>query len=206
MRLSLLILSITFCMSANAQITKGSTLLGGSLNFITGTNQGTAFNISAQYGKAYKTNSFHGFQIRFSHSHQNSTRGNGYSGGIFYRKYIPIVTGFYFFGEANFDLGYNKLSSGFSDPAATSNKITTYYGSVSLIPGLSYAVNSKLHLEIAFSNLASLSYAHQEYKSTTGGVSSSNNENIFQLNTSTQLNSLSNIQFGFRLLLQKKAK
>ena len=127
-----------------------------------------------------------------------------YSGGIFHRKYIPIFKHLYFFGEANLNVGYSKLTSGFSGSYLSNTQITYYYGSVSLIPGLSYAVNSKLHLEIAFSNIASLYYSYHENKNTTGGITSSSSENVFGLNTSSQLNSLSNIQFGFRLLLQKK--
>ena len=203
MRSCLLILSIIFCLNANAQITKGSTLLGGSLSFNSNTNQGSSLNVSAQFGKAYKDNGFHGFQIGYSYAKHIDQIWNFYSFGIFYRKYIPIIKEFYFFGEINFNLGYAKLTSKSSNPTAT-NRTNIYRGTISLMPGLSYAVNSKLHLEIAFSNIASLHYERQIDKYTGGPAPFSTTHNNFGFNTSTQLNSFSNIQFGFRLLLQKK--
>ncbi|HUS01567.1 MAG TPA: hypothetical protein VMY77_07565 [Chitinophagaceae bacterium] len=69
MRSCLLILSIVFSISANAQIKKGSILLGGSLNFnhedISGSD---FFNIYIQYAKAYKVNTFFGFQLGYGHN------------------------------------------------------------------------------------------------------------------------------------------
>jgi hypothetical protein len=127
---------------------------------------------------------------------------NSYSGGIFYRKYIPLIKDFYFVGEINLNLGYSRLNSYSFSPTSTST-ITSYYGMISLIPGVSYAINSRFHLEIAFSNIANLGIGYYKSKNTTGGLTSSNHETSFGLNTTTQ-HSFSNIQFGFRLLLQKK--
>ena len=208
MRALLLVLFITFSLCGHAQIQKGSTLLGGSLNFNSGNKKGTGFGISGQYGKAYKENTFRGFQLGYNHSDQTGSIANVYFGGIFYRRYVPVIKQFYFFGEVNLNAGYSnsKLTPGFSGPSAVNTQIISYYGSLSLIPGLSYAVNSKLHLEIVFLSLANLYYAHNENKNTSGGITISDRENSFGLNTSTQLNLLSNVQFGFRFLLQKKKR
>jgi hypothetical protein len=200
MKVCLLILFILFSTIANAQITKGTILSGGNLNFSSVQNHGGGFSFSGQIGRAYKENSIRGFNAGYSHGKSGNTFVNSYSGGIYYRKYIPVIKDFYFVGEVNLNIGYSKLNSYSYSPTST---ITTYYGMISLIPGVSYAVNSRLHLEIAFSNIANLQIGYNKSKNINGGVTSSYHETNFGLSTATQ-HSFSNIQFGFRLLLQKK--
>jgi hypothetical protein len=204
MRTHLLILSILFCVGANAQIIKGSTLFGGSVNFSHADNaNGTAFYASVQYAKAYKDNNFFGLQVGYGHNHHINQNWNFYNGGIFYRKYLPIVKSLYLFGEGNFNLGYSRLYSISSNPQSETID-NNYNATISLMPGLSYAVNSKLQLEIAFPNIASLYYGHHVYKNTTSGVSFTTHDSNYGLNSSSQLNTFSNIQFGFRFLFQKR--
>ena len=204
MRSFLLILSIVFSVSANAQIKKGSTLLGGSLNFnhqdISGSD---FFNINIQYAKAYKDNTFFGFQLGYGHNKPVNQNWNFYTGGIFSRKYLPIVKDLFLFGEAGLNMEYVKMDSKSSNPTI-SNIRNNYSVSISLMPGLSYGITSKLHLEMALANIARIYYEHQKLTNTSSSGTFTTRSKNFGLNTSTHLNSLSNIQFGFRLLLQKK--
>ncbi len=211
MKLFLLFLSIIFCFTANAQIEKGSKLLGGSLNFnytdypsATNNPAVTNFNISAEFAKAFKNNNFRGFHIGYGNGNLGNTKTNSYFGGLFYRKYISIVKDFFFFGEADINLAYGKTASNSIGTPATNLTSNIYSSAISLRPGLSYAVNPKLHLEVAFSTLASLYYQHEEVKQTTGSTTNTSKMNSVGISTSTQLNPFSNIQFGFRFLLQKK--
>lgn len=203
MRSSLLILSIIFCLGTQAQIKKGSILLGGNLGFSYSKNQASLFSISTQYAKAYKDNKFCGFLASYGHTSQINITQNYYAAGVFYRRYVSIVKELYFFGEADFSLGFSRIAGGNSIPPSAYTQSDQYTALASLMPGLSYAVNRKLHLEIAFNNLASLFYNHQIDKHISGSSTFINKSNNIGLYTSTQLNFLGNIRFGFRFLFDK---
>jgi hypothetical protein len=206
MKLFLLLLTATFCLNTHAQIAKGSTLLGGSLNFnYEDFNKTTIVGVSTQFAKAYKDNNFRGLQLSYWHAKQNNTIFNSYFGGIFFRKYIPIVNQFYFFGQAACNVGYSKRNDFLviPNPTATYGTTENYNLLISFSPGLSYAINKKLHLEIALSDLANLHFTHEVAKRTTNNITNTFKSNSIGLSSSTQLNSLSGIQFGFRFLLQK---
>ena len=204
MRTCLLFVSIFIFSTTNAQIKKGSTLLGGSLNFNHDDNSGSnAFYINIQYAKAYKDNTLFGFQLGYGHNKPINQHWNFYNGGVFSRKYLPIVKDLFLFGEANLNLGYAKMDATSFNPTATT-VTQNYNASISLMPGLSYGINSKLHLEIAFPNIASVYYNHQKLTHTSVHGPFTTRSKSFGLNTSTQLNTFNNIQFGFRLLLAKR--
>ena len=205
MKTRLFILSLFFCISAHAQIIKGSILFGGSISFDhDGRSNSNTFYGSAQYAKSFKDNNFFGLQVGYGYHNPINQNLNFYNGGIFYRKYLPIVKSLYLFGEGNFNLGYARVYSISSNPQSKTID-NNYSATISLMPGLSFAVNSKLQLEIAFPNIARLYYFHHVYQNTTSGVSFTTHDNNYGINSSLQLSTFSGIQFGFRFLFQKKS-
>ena len=207
------LLTITsFCIFpiANAQITKGSTFLGGSINVFSDKDETSIdeeteqsnWNIRPQIGKAIANNKILGLFLNFanytyeqkynnSNSVKNETSTTG--GGVFYRSYYPLGQRFFLFGDAS--LGLN-----FTDEIRTNKNGTVSYdsfknditeGILSLTPGISFAATKKLYLEAAFSNLLVLSYQSSkgtEYSSpntvlkTTQGTQFSANANASGFN------------------------
>ena len=119
--------SISFFLSAHAQIKKKSILLGGQIAFVNSSinystmqsnqkEKDAAFNISI--GKAIKDNSVYGINISYQPSTiKNFFNGaafinqkvNQYSFGAFYRQYKSLSKDFYFFiqPEADYIIGKN---------------------------------------------------------------------------------------------------
>src|SRR5688500_14694907 len=106
-RIQLLIASSLFIVStANAQISKGSILLGGNLSFSSvksedGIKQPNLnLNLSPSIGKAIKENLIVGVGLGYSR-YRNGPKGseieysNKYGGDLFVRKYYPLGRNFY---------------------------------------------------------------------------------------------------------------
>ena len=100
--------------SAKSQINKGSILLGGTLNAYSDNVKNSDsnvfkqnyFSVSPSIGFAIDVNTVLGFSLSYSTNTSNGyssfkTKNNGYSAGVFLRKYKPLSQSFYLFGESN---------------------------------------------------------------------------------------------------------
>ena len=138
-------LAITMvCISAvsNAQISKGSTILGGSVSLRTTSlkdetppelgNNYSDWGITPQFGKAIANNKIIGIFLDFTGSKQEypnystqpqirKTESSSYGGGFFYRQYFPLSNHFYLFDEGSARIGFST-SEGSSNNIRTSEQ------------------------------------------------------------------------------------
>ena len=212
------IISATISFVANAQISKGSVLLGGGVNINNSRyeNANTPLQnkthenhttINPVVGIAVKENLILGVSLGYGRS-ENTTnsdptnpsidRYTSYSGGIFLRKYLLLGKNFYLFGQG--DLGYtdyNQKSSSLSN-SFNQNGWRTVLG---FSPGISYALNKRFHLETSFSNLLNLSYEKYRTDLYSSGNQSSRVKRTFSFNSNAS--PFSNFNIGFRFLFAK---
>jgi opacity protein-like surface antigen len=201
-----LLLSIT----ASAQIKKGSVLLGGGIsgqqskseNGSRETNY-SSFSFYPSVGLAIKDNTIAGVNFFYSHSKSQespnqSGKGQGYGGGLFYRKYLPLGKGFSLFGEGS--VFYQFLKSTTELNSSTPSYYIQKNQSIGLVayPGLAYAVSKRFNIEVAINNFLSVTYSNN--KRTT-----SFNETIKGSDFSFDANLSPSKQFyiGFRIVLGK---
>ena len=189
--------------SASAQIAKGSVMLGGNVGFNTSKNEafGTtvrkenSFYISPAVGVAIKENLFVGGDLAYrSNTQENNgagkTTNNGFGIGAFVRQYKNLgKSGFYLFGQGRLGADITHVKSG---STTTNNGFAIGLG---LTPGISYAVNSKLHLETSLANLFSVGYNSSKNK---GADIKSNS-----FSADVNLGSLQQWNVGIRFILAK---
>lgn len=222
MRKILLLTIAMVCISfiSNAQITKGSTFLGGSIfvNSYSNKDDSSPMNesktsnwgIRPQFGKAISTNKIFGVFLNYNNSTSKNSSGTNnskttastYGGGIFYRSYYPLSSRFFLFGEGS--LGVNL-----GGEERATNKILNYKDdrtevNLSLTPGISFAATKKLHLEAALNSLLFLSYHTTERKeyNLSGTVVRTSKWN--QFNASANANGFSGLSIGLRWILPSK--
>lgn len=215
-----LLFSLLFIMAATfttqAQITKGSKLIGSSLvlgtskqdnNVNNPVSKSTTVRILPSFGLAIKENLVVGVSLLYTRLHQKygpaqyttKTGYDAYGGGVFVRKYKQLAkSDFYLFGDA----GLNYVASKEYREEEAVRKFTTKGNNIGLnvSPGLSYAVNNRLHLELGLSNLlqANVSFSKQTNDQNDDVIK----QNGFNLSSSvSEINN--NISFGVRFLLAK---
>ncbi|GAA4743335.1 outer membrane beta-barrel protein [Flavisolibacter ginsenosidimutans] len=224
MRKTLLLTIAVICLAqiSNAQISKGSLFLGGSLSFGSSSNKdqntstqdskSSGWNISPQFGKAIATNKIVGVYVNFSHNNFESGSGtqlqqrpsNTYGGGVFYRRYYPLPSRFYLFGEASLGTSIGKEEQKYGGSLQTQTERTSI--GFSITPGISYAASSKLYLEASLNSLANLYYQWAKtttYPPATGGVTSISNQK--QFGVAANGNGTSGISIGLRWILPSKS-
>jgi hypothetical protein len=209
-KLLLLAYFVTATLFAAAQFEKGSILLGGDVGFgksetkDAGNNSSTSnnFNFSPTIGFATKKNTFHGVVLNYgtSKSEINPTNSNSSSsigGGYFYRKYKPLFEKFYGFLQAGANVSIGKQETkGFVDSETKSVNV-----SLSLSPGLAFAITKKVFIETGFSNIAYIYY--QNGKRTVANNPSQDSESN-SFGVSSSLSAAGNgLYFGFRIMLPK---
>ena len=225
--LSIAILSF-FSFSAKAQIDSGRIFLGGSIGYyfnkncssnpvdISG-NQYESFVANMQIGKFIKKNTSVGIIVSYNNSNShnsvnadsNYNKGNGFSAGVFYRKYKRLLKNLYFFGEldATYNHNINNSADSYPTPSYYYNivKATSNGFGVSFIPGISYSVSKRLFMELSMPNLFAASYAHSTTDNTSGPPSEITHlkGNTFSIAGNIYSYPLSNFGIGFKLLLGK---
>lgn len=213
-QLSVLAASLFITILSHAQIKKGSIFLGGDISASTQktksagntTDKQTGINFSPTFGRAIKENLIVGASISFGFSEGENPANydydnDSYGAGFFVRKYKNLGTGgFYFFVQAGINGGYqkNKITSNISAYQENIKRVTV---GVNAYPGVSYAINKKIHLETGFNNLLSLSYFTEDRKSGQL-ISTSYKTNGFNIASSLN-NANSALYIGFRVLLGK---
>jgi hypothetical protein len=206
-----LLFGILFLAScAEAQIKKGTLLLGGGISAGIGkqeTNSGNGksdgINIYPAIGWAIRDNTVIGIKGGYAsnnqHVNQSTQFSDAYSAGLFLRRYLGLGKSFYLFGEASASYAHQKSKSaqtidyGFSN---TSNGV-----SLDVFPGIAYAVNKKIHLELAFNNLVNFSFGKNRTEYYSTGVTSFSKSRYAQF--STNLNTNAPLSVGFRFVFGK---
>lgn len=200
----------SFALATQAQIGKGSIWLGGSAGYnrtksnidYYENNKNEVFTFSPAVGKAIKENLVAGIRLSYSNSKQkntsysggyNDTETKGYGGGIFLRRYVPVITRLYIFGEGT--ASYARTTR---NEVHTGTKIKGWSTGIGFTPGISYGVNKKLQLESGFNSLLHASYGKS--KSTAGY----NHLSSDAFSAGVSLENESTFYIGFRLLLNNK--
>jgi hypothetical protein len=204
---------ILFCIAAttNAQIAKGTKLLGGNVGisfYKTHDAPSTRnFNImvNPSLGFTFKDNQVYGFNLNYGRYQSKNSNGwnesDLYGGGVFYRRYLTLGKGFYLFGQTN--AGYTFMDAAqYSHLSFNGNKRKEHTVSLSLYPGIAFAVNNRIHLELSMNNLVSLNYNTSISKSFGPGFHSEIKTTGVHLNTNA--NPESELSVGFRIALGKK--
>lgn len=194
----------SLAVTTNAQINKGATWLGGQVSFGHSStenaglkNKQTSFYIGPAAGKAVKDNLIVGVLANYQHSKskngsETTVKSTIYGGGLFIRKYIPVVNRFYIFGDAR--AYFNVTSEKTSDI-----KIKGWDAGISATPGLSYGVTKNIQLETGLNSLFRIAY--QKRNQEQGYTEYKNNA----FNAGISLDNTSPIYLGFRFLINKKA-
>jgi hypothetical protein len=213
--LLILTLSCFLFLVADAQIKKDSWLLGGQVSF--GANKTTSGNaeqknngtfIQLSAGKAFRDNHVFGGQVSAGFSEVNFFNGieNGiqenqdFSAGVFYRLYKNLGKDFFFFGQANADVRWGNGSVDF--PTNSNNRDSkSVGGSLSVTPGIAYAVFPKFHIELTLPGLFGIGYGRGK---TTFPNAQSPEEVTTSFNAFTSIGPGSQagmLGIGFRLVL-----
>lgn len=204
---------------SSAQINSGKILLGGSISYYKNKNTQPAqpflpysnyeyLYSNIQIGKFIKQNTAVGTILSYGYS-SNFTLGNSdnkinqYSAGVFYRKYKSLISNFYFFGEGDALYSYSKNKQVYNQASTNITNTISNGASISFIPGISYNVWKKMQVELIMQNILSIGYSHvkTEYTYTNPTASSSNEGNIFSINTNLNSNLLANFGIGFKFFL-----
>lgn len=202
--------SIALASSSNAQVTKGTVLLGGNLGTSLNKSdseprsQYTSYHLNPSLGFTIKDNHVLGFDVAFGHT--NSTyqqvrdERDTYYAGLFYRRYLTLGKGFYLFGQGN--AGYSLTDADkYSHQNFVGRKVRQNSVGVSLYPGVAYTINKRFHLELGMSSLVSLNYSTGTTKDYYPGFYAEAKESGF--NFYTNANPQSNLMVGFRVALGK---
>lgn len=205
-RFTLLTIAILiFASITKAQITKGSTFIGGQISVYTNksttdgatTQKEHSIFISPAVGTAIRQNLIAGIDLTYgySSSYNGITKGNTFGGGFFLRKYFAISNRFNFFVQGRSGYSHSKLESA---PSNYSYTYTSDVANLGLYPGVSFRLNRVLHIEAGLNNLALFSYSHSTNKQASSPNQSSNN---FSFSTST---TGTNMAFALRFIIPKK--
>ncbi len=214
-----------FVLTANAQIEKGTILLGGSINYYFDKNsqpflynnydyknEGVGANI--QIGRAIKTNSFAGIILSYSHANSYTTavspdsnfnKSSTLGAGVFYRKYKKLLKDFYFFAEVSGQYQHGETKQAGSTNVYYNSKAASNGGTITFTPGISYGVCKNLQMELLMNGLVSTSYTHIRYNfiSGTPPVTSYGKSNSFSINANLNSNLLSGFGIGFKYFVGK---
>jgi hypothetical protein len=197
---------------SNAQIGKGTVMLGGNLSYdeSSSSNNGAASNkntdlaLNPSFGKAIKDNLILGFDVTYGHG-TSSEKGvfdetsNSFGAGIFLRKYKFLGNGFYLFGQSRLGGAYSHGSTTSpSDPNSPYNPVSDVSNSFTLSlgfePGIAYALNRKWQLEIALPDFFAVNYGHSKetvtYTSEPKDENASNNFSAASTLTGTNVVSI----------------
>lgn len=208
--LNLLLIIFLFnliAVNVSGQFTKGSTWLGGSAGYSSNVSESQfssrtkthSFNINPAIGKVVKPGIVAGIDLSYSSAKEErnsppyENKSKFYGAGIFARKYIETFKKLYLFAHAGLGGGINRANASNNFPGATESN--GWQAGVSLYPGVSYALSSKVFLEAAFINLFTVSYSSAKTKIQNDVYKNSN------FSASVNLNNTSNFGLGIRFIL-----
>ncbi|MEJ0083282.1 MAG: hypothetical protein WDM78_20550 [Puia sp.] len=209
----------------NAQFKKNDILLGGQVSYtyystsITysnviyppGDSKNSNGNFTISAGKALNESTVFGINLSYlpySYINYPSLNGDillkfrtdGYSAGIFYRKYKSLGKEFFIFGEASASYGWSN-SSGKDSIGQELISGSTSIILANLYPGIAYRVSKHFFLELSIPSLINIGYAKSNNLSKEGSVSQTNKNEQFSISTSLSSNPFTALGIGFRLIL-----
>lgn len=210
---TLLTLAMCFiALTSNAQINKGTVLLGGNLGASTNTTSATnnnsessqkGFYVSPSIGFVTKDNTVWGLQLSYSHGKSdNNTNADvytndGYGGSVFYRRYLTLGKNFYLFGQADAGYNYSKGKQVYATGSSRTSRTDGVY--LNAYPGITYVVRKNFHLEASINNLVSLGYSYATITDVNNGSASSYKQKGFALSSNASSNNPLSIGFRFAL-------
>ena len=208
--------------TANAQINKGTYLLGGGLSYYSNksiqpyyyyaNSQNKSVGVNIQIGKAVNKNDLAGLILSCEYNKVNAAnypdsnvnKNNQYGVGIFYRKYKKLLKDFYFFGEVDGEYTHSENSQQNLQNGNDNIKTISDGGRISFVPGLSYQLCKMMQIELTMQNIVSASYAH--FKINYNNITTPPGPykgNDFSFNANLNSSFLSNFGIGFKFLLGK---
>lgn len=202
-----------FSVTVSAQVRKGSVLLGGGISGGSGKTESnntesksSSFAVYPAVGIAVKENTVVGLRLGYYHSRSEQPNGtneyvqtqDNYSAAIFYRRYLTLSSTFFLFGEGA--AYYSRSKQGNTYPGSKSTQVNNAVG-VNLYPGVAYAVNRHIHLEVGLNNLADISYSSSNAQNVSSGITTTSKSSGF--NFSTNVSSSAPLTVGFRIVLGK---
>lgn len=208
--LPLLVILLSASFITSAQIKQGAHLIGGSIGISRSENETdpgnvkfetTNFQFSPAYGYAIKKNLIIGgdlvIQTGKNENNNSSQESSGFGAGFFVRKYQPLGKGFYLFGQGRFGVLNTKTESTPGNfPAITTTSKQTSVG-ITVYPGVSYAVNNKLQLEVGLNDLLFIQYSSGSTETENSPVES----NFTNFNVGSNLFSGAGLSVGLRILI-----
>ncbi len=216
---------IFFVFNSNAQIEKGTVLLGGSINYYSIKNTLPDFYRNYQYktegdganiqiGKAVNRNSIAGIVLSYSHFNNsnsgnspdsNFNKGTTFGAGVFYRKYKKLLKDFYFFADVNGQYQHGEARQAASTNSYYYTKTISDGGTITFTPGISYAICKNFQMELLMNGLVSTSFSHSKYHFTYGSpsVDSDGKTNSLSINANLNSNLLYGLGIGFKYFIGK---
>jgi hypothetical protein len=186
----------------NAQIQKGSILLGGSLGY--NSSNYTIFSstsnatISPRVSYAIGNNSVIGISGNFSHGKSKAVNSDdkvtsiGYSASAFWRRYFPVQNKLGWYSEFTGGIGG---SSNKREIMGGSSKTTTTSWTAGAIPGVYFQALPKLVIN---ANVGGINYYRSKDKGSSGITGSKN--------SAFNVNFLSTFNFGVDFIIGKKSQ
>ncbi len=220
----LAIAMVSATLLCQAQITKGSTFLGGSVNIYSNkeestnsdvTRKATSWSLRPQLGKVIAENKVAGLFLNIGRSIDKQTsqpsnlaetKSSLYGGGVFYRRYYSLSRQFFLFGEGG--LGVNWVKEDRRNNNGATNfiyhKTKSTDVNLSLIPGISFAATRKLHIEAGFSNLINLTYQTSSITEFSAPNTEHRRLKAQRFIANANANAFSSIILGLRWILPAK--
>jgi hypothetical protein len=190
---------------SEAQIKKGTILLGGQISAFTTSSEiqlndyrAEGINISPSVGIAFRENLVTG--LLGSYGIMNSKSADQidrtYSAGAFIRKYLPLGHSFYLFGQS--DLVFHHARS---ESESTDNQRVIRQNGVNLnlFPGIAYGIHKNLQLEMGLNKMITAGYNHIKDENTSlAGTSTGYSRSAY---FSTNFSAASELYVGFRVVI-----
>jgi hypothetical protein len=205
--------------ATQAQITKGSFFIGGSISAGAEKTTSTFGNshalrflqVSPVFGKAIRDNLVLGGGVSFYTNNygniENDSRST-FGANIFLRKYKTLGKGFYLFGEAALNLGYTPYSMGFFNPTTNTFYTTEtrrYSISADFSAGIAYQLSKRVQVELSLPLLAGVGFSQERYRSGLGSPTPyTTRKNNLYLNSNLGNSPLNNLSLGIRVFLGKQ--
>lgn len=206
----LILIGLLIHLVVSGQIKQGAHFLGGSFSVSRNENESNPGNtefktfnsqFSPAYGYAVKKNLIIGGDIVLqsgkNEGNNTSQRSRGFGAGFFLRKYLPLGKGFYLFGQGRFGVGQINTKTIIGNfPANETNSKQTNVG-LTVYPGVSYAINNKLQLEVGLNDLLYLQYTQGRTETENSPVESSFNS----ISIGSNIASVGALTVGLRILI-----
>lgn len=213
-----LVTVLSISTASQAQIAKGTSLVGGSISFSsekqensngTDVTKNQGFGLSPSYGMAIRQNLVVGGDLYFSNTTNKIThtlyggsnmQNNAYGLGVFARQYRNLgKSGFYLFLQSRLGADLTSGKYTYTHPNNTQPRKSSGYNiGVSVYPGISYAVTQRFHIETGLNDLVYARYSG--IKTTNTGTNAQVTNKSSNFNIGASLGSTIQWSIGFRFL------